>query len=157
MARMANSDKTMDKVVALCKNRGFVYAGSEIYGGLANTWDYGPLGCELKANVKLYGEYSTEDTYSDDRELEALTEETEVNRVCWGMGERLPLQDDLILSPADGEWRVVCAEGTVMINEASVGGHGIVNYVHGTKLKIKDIELREIAWKPRTQLYDPDF
>ena len=42
----------MDKIVALCKNRGFVYAGSEIYGGLANTWDYGPLGVELKNNVK---------------------------------------------------------------------------------------------------------
>ena len=52
MARMANSDKTMDKVVALCKNRGFVYAGSEIYGGLANSWDYGPLGVEFKNNVK---------------------------------------------------------------------------------------------------------
>ena len=35
---------TMDKIVALCKNRGYVYPGSEIYGGLANTWDYGPLG-----------------------------------------------------------------------------------------------------------------
>ena len=45
-------EKTMDKVVALCKNRGFVYAGSEIYGGLANSWDYGPLGVELKNNVK---------------------------------------------------------------------------------------------------------
>ena len=42
----------MEKVVALCKGRGFVYAGSEIYGGLANTWDYGPLGVELKNNVK---------------------------------------------------------------------------------------------------------
>ncbi len=42
----------MEKVVALCKNRGFVYPGSEIYGGLANTWDYGPLGAELKKNVK---------------------------------------------------------------------------------------------------------
>ena len=42
----------MDKVVALCKNRGFVYAGSEIYGGLANSWDYGPLGVEFKNNVK---------------------------------------------------------------------------------------------------------
>lgn len=42
----------MDKIVALCKNRGFVYAGSEIYGGLANSWDYGPLGAELKNNVK---------------------------------------------------------------------------------------------------------
>ena len=42
----------MDKLVALCKGRGFVYSGSEIYGGLANTWDYGPLGVELKNNVK---------------------------------------------------------------------------------------------------------
>ncbi|SCJ72075.1 glycine--tRNA ligase [Neobittarella massiliensis] len=49
---LANSEKTMDKVVALCKNRGFVYPGSEIYGGLANTWDYGPLGVEFKNNVK---------------------------------------------------------------------------------------------------------
>ena len=49
---MKNTEKTMEKIVALCKNRGFVYAGSEIYGGLANTWDYGPLGVELKNNVK---------------------------------------------------------------------------------------------------------
>ncbi len=52
MARMKNTEKTMDKIVALCKNRGFVYPGSEIYGGLANTWDYGPLGVELKNNIK---------------------------------------------------------------------------------------------------------
>ncbi|MCL2099154.1 MAG: glycine--tRNA ligase [Oscillospiraceae bacterium] len=43
---------TMDKLVALCKNRGYVFAGSEIYGGLANTWDYGPLGIEFKENVR---------------------------------------------------------------------------------------------------------
>ena len=49
---MDNKEKTMDKIVALCKNRGFVFPGSEIYGGLANTWDYGPLGVELKNNVK---------------------------------------------------------------------------------------------------------
>ena len=49
---MNNQEKTMDKIVAFCKNRGFVYAGSEIYGGLANTWDYGPLGVEFKNNVK---------------------------------------------------------------------------------------------------------
>jgi len=42
----------MEKIVALCKTRGFVYPGSEIYGGLANTWDYGPLGMELKNNIK---------------------------------------------------------------------------------------------------------
>ena len=45
-------EKSMDKIVALCKNRGFVFPGSEIYGGLANSWDYGPLGAELKKNVK---------------------------------------------------------------------------------------------------------
>jgi len=45
-------EKTMDKIVALAKNRGFIYPGSEIYGGLANAWDYGPLGVELKNNVK---------------------------------------------------------------------------------------------------------
>jgi glycyl-tRNA synthetase len=49
---MLNTEKTMEKIVSLCKGRGFVYAGSEIYGGLANTWDYGPLGVELKNNVK---------------------------------------------------------------------------------------------------------
>ena len=43
---------TMEKLTALCKNRGFIFPGSEIYGGLANTWDYGPLGVELKNNVK---------------------------------------------------------------------------------------------------------
>ncbi len=49
---MKNSEKVMDKLVALCKGRGFIYPGSEIYGGLANTWDYGPLGVELKNNIK---------------------------------------------------------------------------------------------------------
>ncbi|MBU1102444.1 glycine--tRNA ligase, partial [Patescibacteria group bacterium] len=42
----------MEKIVSLCKRRGFVYPGSEIYGGLKGTWDYGPLGAELKFNVK---------------------------------------------------------------------------------------------------------
>ena len=46
------AELTMDKLVALCKGRGFVFPGSEIYGGLANTWDYGPLGVELKNNIK---------------------------------------------------------------------------------------------------------
>ena len=50
--QMNNSEKTMEKIVALCKGRGFVYPGSDIYGGLANSWDYGPLGVELKNNVK---------------------------------------------------------------------------------------------------------
>lgn len=49
---LSNDKKVMDKIVDLCKSKGFVYAGSEIYGGLANTWDYGPLGVELKENIK---------------------------------------------------------------------------------------------------------
>ena len=49
---MERNEKKMEKVIALCKNRGFIYAGSEIYGGLANSWDYGPLGVEFKNNVK---------------------------------------------------------------------------------------------------------
>lgn len=46
------ADLTMDKIVSLCKNRGFIFQGSEIYGGLANTWDYGPLGARLKNSIK---------------------------------------------------------------------------------------------------------
>ncbi len=49
---MENSKKTMEKIVALCKTRGYIFPGSEIYGGLANSWDYGPLGVEFKNNVK---------------------------------------------------------------------------------------------------------
>ena len=49
---MKNTEKTLDKIVALCKGRGYVFPGSEIYGGLSNTWDYGPLGVEFKNNVK---------------------------------------------------------------------------------------------------------
>ncbi|MCL2079849.1 MAG: glycine--tRNA ligase [Oscillospiraceae bacterium] len=49
---LKNTEKTMDKITALCKGRGFIFPGSEIYGGLANTWDYGPLGAELKNNIK---------------------------------------------------------------------------------------------------------
>ena len=49
---MKNNEKTLDQIKALCVHRGFVYPGSEIYGGLANTWDYGPLGVELKENIK---------------------------------------------------------------------------------------------------------
>ena len=49
---MDRSEITMEKIVALCESRGFIYAGSEIYGGLTNSWDYGPLGVEFKNNVK---------------------------------------------------------------------------------------------------------
>ena len=49
---MESTKKSMETIVSLCKGRGFVYPGSEIYGGLANSWDYGPLGVELKNNIK---------------------------------------------------------------------------------------------------------
>ncbi len=52
MAKKTNNQDLMDKIVSLCKRRGFIFPGSEIYGGLANSWDYGPLGVELKNNVK---------------------------------------------------------------------------------------------------------
>jgi glycyl-tRNA synthetase len=52
MAKKENNNELMDKVVSLCKRRGFIFPGSEIYGGMANSWDYGPLGVELKNNVK---------------------------------------------------------------------------------------------------------
>ncbi|HQD92258.1 MAG TPA: glycine--tRNA ligase, partial [Bacilli bacterium] len=51
---MSNKELTMEKLVAYLKHHGFVYQGSEIYGGLANSWDYGPLGVELKNNIKQF-------------------------------------------------------------------------------------------------------
>lgn len=57
-----SSAATMEKIVSLCKRRGFIFPGSEIYGGLANTWDYGPYGVELKNNVKrLWWKYFVQD------------------------------------------------------------------------------------------------
>ena len=63
---MNNTEKTMEKVVALCKTRGFVYPGSEIYGGLANSWDFGPLGVEFKNNIKKawWKKFVTESKYN---------------------------------------------------------------------------------------------
>ena len=68
MENIENIDNivTMEKIVALSKNRGFVYQGSEIYGGLANTWDYGPLGVELLKNVRgaWWRKFVTESEYN---------------------------------------------------------------------------------------------
>ena len=63
---MEKTEKTMDKIISLAKTRGFVYPGSEIYGGLANTWDYGNLGVELKNNVKKawWKKFIQENTYN---------------------------------------------------------------------------------------------
>src|SRR6476660_3050900 len=49
---MKEENQLMEKIISLCKRRGFVFPGSEIYGGLANSWDYGPLGVELKNNIR---------------------------------------------------------------------------------------------------------
>ena len=64
---------SMEKLVALCKNRGFIYPGSEIYGGLANTWDYGPLGAQIKNNVNSYCTYDRE-SVSFTREIKDFTD-----------------------------------------------------------------------------------
>src|SRR3989338_8578901 len=53
MSNVSRGPELMEKLVSLCKRRGFVFPGSEIYGGLANSWDYGPLGVELKNNIKM--------------------------------------------------------------------------------------------------------
>ncbi|MBI5122406.1 glycine--tRNA ligase [Candidatus Roizmanbacteria bacterium] len=59
---MAEKNELMDKIVSLAKRRGFIYPGSEIYGGLANTYDYGPLGTELLRNIKnLWWKYFVQD------------------------------------------------------------------------------------------------
>ena len=75
--------------------------------------------CKIKADVKLYGEYPLEGDGGEDSTLEKLTDTAEVGRLYWGMGEALPLTDDVILPPAQGEMRVVCAEGKVMMSEAT--------------------------------------
>lgn len=82
MAKVQND--TMDKLVALCKGRGFVFPGSEIYGGLANSWDYGPLGVEFKNNVKRawWKKFVQENKYNVGIDCAIL-----MNRQVWG-GER---------------------------------------------------------------------
>ena len=52
---MAKRAVTMDKLVALCKARGIIFPGSEIYGGMGNTWDYGPVGVEIKTTSSAHG------------------------------------------------------------------------------------------------------
>lgn len=91
--------------------------------------------CKIKANVKLYGECPLEGEEEEDSTTEALMAEADINRLYWGMGEMLRLQDDVILAPADGEWRVVCAEGQVMMTEATAA-IGTVNCRGEVTLKL---------------------
>lgn len=88
--------------------------------------------CRVKSNVKLYGECPLSDGGMSDggtegeSTTEILRDEAEVGRLYWGLGDTLALQDDMILAPADSEWRVVCAEGQVMMTEATAA-MGMVN------------------------------
>ncbi|MDE2213125.1 MAG: glycine--tRNA ligase [Patescibacteria group bacterium] len=71
MATKESSGDPMEKLVALCKRRGFIFQGSEIYGGLAGTWDYGPLGALLNENIKKYWRHTFLDTREDTYLLDA--------------------------------------------------------------------------------------
>ena len=82
--------------------------------------------CKLRAKVKLYGECPLMDIDREEANVEALEGKVEVGRLYQAVGELLPLQDDVILSPAQEEWRVVCAEGKVMVSEAAPA-MGLVN------------------------------
>ena len=84
------------------------------------------LRCRLKAKVKIYGEKSldcADESMLTPGSVERLEGQREVGRLFWGMGDLLELQDDVILSPSDGDLRVVCAEGQVMVTEATAGSH----------------------------------
>ena len=71
---------TMETIVSLCKRRGFIFQNSEIYGGLSNTWDYGPLGVELKNNVKRA--WWRENVYNRD-DMEGLDSSILMNPAVW--------------------------------------------------------------------------
>ena len=103
---------TMDKLVALCKGRGFIYPGSEIYGGLANSWDYGPLGVELKNNVKRawWQKFVQENKYNVGLDAAIL-----MNREVWVASGHVGLQ-----RPADGLPRV---QGALPGRQAHRGFH----------------------------------
>jgi glycyl-tRNA synthetase len=91
---MENTQKTMDKIVAYCKNRGIIFSGSEIYGGLANTWDYGPLGVEIKNNIKKawWKKFVQESPYNTGLDSAIL-----MNRETWvASGHVVSFNDPLI-------------------------------------------------------------
>ena len=132
---LKNTEKTMDKLVALCKNRGFVFAGSEIYGGLANTWDYGPLGVEMKNNIKrawwkkfvqenpcLLYTSPTEPRTNGTGTLQISTEDTQTRSA----GEiYTALRPSLALVYADGNGGtaiVMTADGYLITNAHTVSG-----------------------------------
>ena len=91
--------------------------------------------CKLRAAVKLYGEHLLESDDDEDDTVERLMGEENVGRLYWALGDTLPLQDDVILPPTEGEWRVICAEGQVMMTEA-IPTAGAVNCRGEVALKL---------------------
>ncbi|MGH9938075.1 MAG: glycine--tRNA ligase, partial [Blastocatellia bacterium] len=85
---------SMEKIVSLCKRRGFIFADSEIYGGIASTWDYGPLGVELKNNVMRAWWRSV--VYERD-DMEGLDAAILMNRLVWRYsGHEATFSDPLV-------------------------------------------------------------
>ncbi len=91
--------------------------------------------CKVKARARAYGECPLEGDSEEDPTVETLTAAGRVGRLYRALGESLALQDDIILSPADGEMRVVCAEGQVMVTEAAPA-MGLVNCRGEVTLKL---------------------
>ena len=137
---LKNSDKTMEKIVALCKNRGFVYGGSEIYGGLANSWDYGPLGVEMLNNVKRawWKKFVQECPYNVGLDSSILLNP----RVWEASGHVVNFNDPLIdckgckmRHRADKLIEDWCWENKVSgVNPATMDNAGLVEYIRENKL-----------------------
>ncbi len=95
---------SLDQLVSLCKRRGFVFPGSEIYGGLANTWDYGPLGVELKNQIEIWKrpdqEYELKIDHTVNPDLASAGQTSVVDAeaiICWALAEYHGFSGDALL------------------------------------------------------------
>ena len=137
---ISNAEKTMDKITALCKGRGFVFAGSEIYGGLANSWDYGPLGVELKNNIKRawWQKFVQESEYNVGLDSSILLNP----RVWEASGHVVNFNDPLIdcksckmRHRADNLIEAWCLEhGIEDVNPAAMDNEALIEYIRGNGL-----------------------
>ncbi len=140
---MENSKKTMEQIVALCKGRGFVYPGSEIYGGLANSWDFGPLGVELKNNIKRawWKKFVQESPYNVGLDSAIL-----MNPETWVASGHLggfsdPLMDCKACKTrhrADKLIEDYAAENNLDINPAGWSDEEMANYIKENKIACPD-------------------
>ena len=140
---MENTKKTMDTIVALCKGRGFVYPGSEIYGGLANSWDFGPLGVELKNNIKRawWKKFVQESPYNVGLDSAIL-----MNPETWVASGHLggfsdPLMDCKSCKTrhrADKLIEDYAAENNLDINPAGWSDEEMANYIKENKIACPD-------------------